>query len=160
MKTKTMESVNLHITPLSPVHVGIGEDYEPTNYVMEEGTLFAFDSDVASRVLTERQRKDLLNMVSKPTHRPEDLIKQVQDFFHNNRKPLAAASSHFLPVSAGVFALYQKRVGQSANRESGGKSVVNKLEIQRTFFNPYSQQPVIPGSSIKGAIRTALLDDV
>lgn len=160
MKTNTMESVTLHITPLSPVHVGIGEDYEPTNYVMEEEALFAFDSDVANRVLTERQRKDLLEMVSKPTRRAEDMIKQVQDFFYNNRKPLAAASSHFLPVSAGVFDLYQKRVGQSANRESGGKSVVNKLEIQRTFFNPYSQQPIIPGSSIKGAIRTALLDDV
>lgn len=160
MKTNTMESVTLHITPLSPVHVGIGEDYEPTNYVMEEEALFAFDSDVANRVLTERQRKDLLEMVSKPTRRAEDMIKQVQDFFYNNRKPLAAASSHFLPVSAGVFDLYQKRVGQSANRESGGKSVVNKLEIQRTFFNPYSQQPIIPGSSIKGAIRTALLDEV
>lgn len=160
MKTNTMESVALYITPLSPVHVGIGEDYEPTNYVMEEQALFAFDSDVANRVLTERQRKDLLDMVSKPTRRAEDMIKQVQDFFYNNRKPLAAASSHFLPVSAGVFDLYQKRVGQSANRESGGKSVVNKLEIQRTFFNPYSQNPVIPGSSIKGAIRTALLDDV
>lgn len=160
MKTQTLEHVTLHITPLSPVHIGIGEDYEPTNYVMEEEALFAFDSDVANRVLTERQRKDLLDMVSKPTRRPEDMIKQVQDFFYNNRKPLAAASSHFLPVSAGVFALYQKRVGQTANRESGGKSVVNKLEIQRTFFNPYSQQPVIPGSSIKGAIRTALLDEV
>lgn len=160
MKTNTMESVTLHITPLSPVHVGIGEDYEPTNYVMEDEALFAFDSDVANRVLTERQRKDLLDMVSKPTRRAEDMIKQVQDFFYNNRKPLAAASSHFLPVSAGVFDLYQKRVGQSANRESGGKSVVNKLEIQRTFFNPYSQHPIIPGSSIKGAIRTALLDEV
>lgn len=160
MKTNTMESVTLHITPLSPVHVGIGEDYEPTNYVMEEEALFAFDSDVANRVLTERQRKDLLEMVSKRTRRAEEMIAQVQDFFYNNRKPLAAASNHFLPVSAGVFDLYQKRVGQSANRESGGKSVVNKLEIQRTFFNPYSQHPIIPGSSIKGAIRTALLDDV
>lgn len=160
MKTNTLETVTLHITPLSPVHVGIGEDYEPTNYVMEDEALFVFDSDVANRVLTERQRKDLLDMVSKPTCRAEDMIKQVQDFFYNNRKPLAAASSHFLPVSAGVYDLYQKRVGQSANRESGGKSVVNKLEIQRSFFNPYSQQPIIPGSSIKGAIRTALLDDV
>ena len=160
MKTNTLESVNLHITPLSPVHIGTGEDYEPTNYVMEDGALFAFDSDIASRVLTEKQRKDLLDMVSKPTRRGEDMIKQVQNFFYNNRKPLAAASSHFLPVSAGVFDLYQKRVGQYANRESGGKSVVNKLEIQRTFFNPYCQQPLIPGSSIKGAIRTALLDTI
>ena len=160
MKTHLLESVNLHITPLSPVHIGTGEDYEPTNYVMEDGALFAFDSDMVSRVLTEKQRKDLLEMVSKPTRRAEDMIKQVQDFFYHNRQLLAAASTHFLPVSSGVFNLYQNRIGQTANRESGGRSVINKLEIQRTFFNPFSQQPVIPGSSIKGAMRTALLDDI
>lgn len=158
MRTNTLESVTLHITPLSPIHIGAGEDYEPTNYVMEEGTLFAFDSDVASKVLTEKQRKDLLEMVSKPTRRAEDMIKQVQDFFYHNRKLLAAASNHSLPVSEGVANLYQNRVGKDANRESGGKGVINKLVIERTFYNPYDQQPVIPGSSIKGAIRTAMLD--
>ena len=139
MKTHLLESVNLHITPLSPVHIGTGEDYEPTNYVMEDGALFAFDSDMVSRVLTEKQRKDLLEMVSKPTRRAEDMIKQVQDFFYHNRQLLAAASTHFLPVSSGVFNLYQNRIGQTANRESGGRSVINKLEIQRTFVNPFSQ---------------------
>ena len=86
MKTNTMESVTLHITPLSPVHVGIGEDYEPTNYVMEDEALFAFDSDVANRVLTERQRKDLLDMVSKPTRRAEDMIKQACDALEEGRQ--------------------------------------------------------------------------
>lgn len=144
MKTNTMESVTLHITPLSPVHVGIGEDYEPTNYVMEDEALFAFDSDVANRVLTERQRKDLLDMVSKPTRRAEDMIKQVQDFFYNNRKPLAAASNHFLPVSAGVFDLYQKRVGQSANRESGGKSVATSWKSSAPFSTRIASTPSFP----------------
>ena len=160
MKISILESVNLHITPLSPIHIGTGEDYEPTNYVMLDNALFAFDSDIASNVLTAKQRKDLLDMVSKPARRAEDMIKQVQDFFYNNRQLLASASTNFIPVSAGVFNLYQNRVGQTANRENTDKSVINKLEIQRTFFNSHNQQPVIPGSSIKGAIRTALLDDV
>lgn len=160
MKTPILESVTLHITPLSPVHVGTGEDYEPTNYVMDKGVLFAFDSDIASEVLTPSQREELLKMVSRPARQAEDLIMQVQSFIYNNREAFAAASTHCLPVSAGVFDLYQKRVGQTANREAGGGGVINKLAIERTFFNPYNQQPVIPGSSIKGAIRTALLDDV
>jgi CRISPR type III-A/MTUBE-associated RAMP protein Csm5 len=155
MKTNTMESVTLHITPLSPVHVGIGEDYEPTNYVMEEEALFAFDSDVANRVLTERQRKDLLDMVSKPSRSPKDMIKQVQQFFYEKKQLFVNASNHRIPVSQGVFALYTKRVGKDANPDD-----INKLAIQRTFFNPYSQHPIIPGSSIKGAIRTALLDKI
>lgn len=158
MKTRTLESVTLYLTPLSPVHVGTGEDYEPTNYVMDEGALYAFDSDTASEVLAPSQREELLKMVSRPARKAEDLIKQVQSFFYNNRRLFAAASTHCVPVSAGVFDLYQKRVGQTANWEAGGKGVINRLEIERTFFNPFNRQPVIPGSSIKGAIRTALLD--
>jgi CRISPR-associated protein Csm5 len=47
-----------------------------------------------------------------------------------------------------------------AQREQGGKNVLNKLEIARTAFNPISGQPILPGSSIKGAIRTALLESL
>jgi len=36
--------------------------------------------------------------------------------------------------------------------------VTNQLEIERTAYNPVSQQALIPGSGIKGAIRTALLN--
>ena len=25
----------LHLTPLSPIHLGTGEDYEPTNYIID-----------------------------------------------------------------------------------------------------------------------------
>jgi CRISPR-associated protein Csm5 len=41
-----------------------------------------------------------------------------------------------------------------------GRRVINKLEIERTFYNPVDGKPLLPGSSIKGAIRTALLDGI
>ncbi len=160
MKTHVLESVALAITPLSPVHIGTGEDYEPTNYVMEDEILFAFTSEALSDWLLPSQRQELLNLVMHPARRPEELIQKVQGFFYHHRKLFAAISTRQVPVSPGVFKLYQSRVGQTANRESGGRGVINQLAIERTFFNPFDQQPVIPGSSIKGAIRTALLDDV
>ena len=58
----------------------------------------------------------------------------------------------------GIAALYDKRVGKPANREGDGKQVINRLEIDRTAYNPISRQPVLFGSSLKGSMRTALLD--
>ncbi len=157
MKTHALESVALAITPLSPVHIGTGEDYEPTNYVMEDEILFAFASEALGDRLLPNQRAELLKLV---THqcRPEELIQKVQGFFYRHRQQFAAVSTRQVRVSPGVFELYQNRVGQIANRESGGRGVINRLAIERTFFNPFDQLPVIPGSSLKGAIRTALLD--
>ena len=38
-----LDTYDLVISTLSPVHVGCGEDYEPTNYVIDDDTLHAFD---------------------------------------------------------------------------------------------------------------------
>ncbi|MBI4741296.1 MAG: type III-A CRISPR-associated RAMP protein Csm5 [Betaproteobacteria bacterium] len=53
---------------------------------------------------------------------------------------------------------YDQRIGQVARRESNGNNVVNRLEIARSSYDPLAAQPLLPGSSIKGAIRTALLN--
>jgi len=88
------------------------------------------------------------------------MLRQVQALFHANRERLAAEASHAVPVAVGVSALHQARVGQTAQREESGREIVNQLEIAKTYKNPASHDPVLLGSSIKGAIRTALLDAV
>ncbi len=90
----------------------------------------------------------------------ETMLKAVQGFFHENREHLIPGAINAIPVSPSVSALYESRLGRSANVESDGRQVLNKLEIQRGFYNPSNREPVLPGSGIKGAIRTALLDAV
>lgn len=45
MKSTFLTSYRLAITPLSPIHIGCGEDYVPTNYVIDDtrGFLYAFN---------------------------------------------------------------------------------------------------------------------
>lgn len=38
--------------------------------------------------------------------------------------------------------------------------VINKLEIDRTAIDPITRLPILFGSSLKGAVRTALLDQI
>lgn len=152
------DSYRLLITPLSPVHIGTGESYEPTNYVIEDGVLHEFDTGAAMQALTERDRAELLAIGNR---RPDTgMIEALQKFFHDRRAPLMGRAVQRIPVLPGVANLYAKRVGQTANREADGKKVVNRLEIDRTSFNPITRLPLLFGSSLKGAIRTALLDKV
>ena len=44
-----LTTTRLVLTPLSPIHIGMGEDFEPTGYVIDatEKILYAFDPSSA-----------------------------------------------------------------------------------------------------------------
>ncbi len=63
-------------------------------------------------------------------------------------------------MSEALEKFYLSRIGQTSQREDNGRKVNNQLEIARHAFNPYNQTPYFAGSSIKGAIRTALLNAI
>ncbi len=155
--THFLKHYTLKYTPLSPLHIGTGETYEPTNYVIDDGTLYEFDTGGAYSALSANDRAELSKIVSKPE---AHMLKSVQKFFYDRREALKPWAVNAIPVLDGVVRLYETRVGQTANREGNGGHVLNKLEIDRTSYNPVTRQPVLFGSSVKGAIRTALLDQI
>jgi CRISPR-associated protein Csm5 len=158
--THFLHHYTLKYTPLSPVNIGADESYEPGNYVIDTdaGALYGFDSSAAITGLPASEKKRLLAIVN---GKPDDeMLTKVQAFFHDNRENLLAFARPPIPTAHGVKALYEKRIGKTAQNEGHGKRVINKLEIDRTFYNPIDGNPLLPGSSIKGAIRTALLDQI
>ena len=158
--THFLQHYTLKYTPLSPVNIGADESYEPGNYVIDTdaGALYGFDSSAAIAGLSASEKKRLLAIVN---GKPDDeMLTKVQAFFHDNRENLLAFAKPPIPTAQGVKALYEKRIGKTAQHEGHGKRVINKLEIDRTFYNPIDGNPLLPGSSIKGAIRTALLDQI
>ncbi|WP_367155925.1 RAMP superfamily CRISPR-associated protein [Methylomonas sp. HYX-M1] len=153
-----LQHYTLKFTPLSPVHIGTDESYQPGNYVIDEeaGALYGFDSSAALAGLSAAERQQLLAIVN---GKPDDaMLTSVQAFFHRHSEKLLAFANAPVPTATGIKNLYEKRIGKVAQHEGQGKRVINKLEIDRTFYNPVDGTPLLPGSSIKGAIRTALLD--
>lgn len=148
----------LAITPLSPVHLGTGQDYDPTGYVIDDGALHVFDALAALEALPGNERDRLGRLLE--GHPTPDTLRQVQRFFHDNREALIAVAGHQVQVNPSVEAFYRERVGQVAQFEQGGQKVQNRLEIERTAYNPPTGQAILPGSGLKGAIRTALLNAV
>jgi CRISPR-associated protein Csm5 len=147
----------LAITPLSPLHIGTGEDYEPTQYVIDGERLFGFSPAAALRALPGAPREDLLRILGGP---PDvALIKAVQGYFYRHRERLIPEAEYVIPVLPSIAAEYAARVGKTAQQERD-RDIINQLRIGQTFGNPATRRPILPGSSLKGAIRTALLDEV
>lgn len=147
---KFLTNATLALTPLAPIHIGCGEDFEPTNYVIEDGILYGFDPSRAS--LPENLAKQLGELGNKA-----DLLG-IQRFFRDNRSHFTPHADVLIPVVAGLAADYEKQVGQVSNRESNGNRVFNTLFIERASHT--GKQAYIPGSSFKGALRTAILDGI
>lgn len=145
---KFLTNATLALTPLAPIHIGCGEDFEPTSYVIEDGILYGFDPSRAA--LPDNLARRLGELGDKADR------LGIQRFFRDQRSHFQPHADVLIPVAAGLAADYERQVGQVANRESNGNRVFNQLFIERASHT--GKQPYIPGSSFKGALRTAMVD--
>ncbi|MEQ1669071.1 MAG: RAMP superfamily CRISPR-associated protein, partial [Sulfuriferula sp.] len=134
------------------IHMGTGEDFEPTNYVIENGVLYGFEPSHASLPDTLRTRLSSLGEKAD--------IGGLQRFFSENKAHFIPHAKVFIPVAEGVAQEYNNKIGQVVQKEERGKSVHNKQHIARASYQPINGQGYIPGSGFKGAIRTAMLDKI
>ncbi len=129
---------------LSPVHVGTGEEIPVYEYVISNGLLFKINLDKAISLLS-----------------PEEL-NQFNDFNENgnytglraflaekygDQKFRDKVTEFAIPVTREVEEIYKEKIDDTENQ----------LLIKLNQRDPLTKQAIIPGSSIKGAIRTALL---
>jgi CRISPR-associated protein Csm5 len=137
-----------HISTLTPVHIGSGEDYYPTNYVIDDGYLHYFGELQLLEALKADELRELAKLAE--IRDGKTAIRRMQKSIHNQRAALMDCAQHTVPVSSALEELYLETVE--------GKKDLNQLAIQRNTYSPYNQQPYIPGSSLKGSMRTAILN--
>ncbi len=145
-----LKTYRLALTPLSPLHIGCGEDFEPTNYVIDDGVLYGFDPSRA--VLNETQMRRLTEVANKVS------LLAIQRFFKDHAKTFQALADVLIPVCSGVREKYERDIGRATNIEASANQIFDRFIIERTVHTGRTSQPYIPGSSFKGAIRTAMLD--
>lgn len=146
MPYEFLRSTDVYLTPLSPVHVGCGEDYEPMRYVIENGVLYSFEPSVVR--LPVNLRADLLR-----TAKTGDVF-ELAAFFHKN-------AARFLPAARAAFPVDPALAGSYLAAVTG-KAKQNRNYIFRSIYTATGDDDslYIPGSSVKGAVHTALIDRV
>lgn len=144
------ESNTFYIKILSPVHIGCDDVYEPTGFIVNEQakTLSAFDPIDFFRSLDDRMKAQYAAICAKGTI---ESIFELYKFMKN--RTFDGATVH---LSEGFVKHYSDCLSKSSR---DFQKEMNQFSIARTSFSPNSQKPYLPGTAIKGALRTAYLNE-
>ena len=144
------------ITPITPVHIGTGEVYEPFSFYIDEqsGELVHFDQSVFINMLAQRELEQLSAICKQGT--PASIIELMR--FVNSRGNGMLLDGERIPVSRDFVNHYHKTLKMDSRDNRKVKNELARFEIWRSAFDPYTSELYMPGSAIKGAIRTAVLN--
>jgi CRISPR-associated protein Csm5 len=153
-----MKTHYLKITALTPLHIGTGEDYEPTNFIVEDGALYEFDETDFYHRLSPIEKTEFNSVVSRNT---PDMLFQVHAFVKRHKEKAIESARNRVPVSKGIEEDYRKKIGKVVQMEGKGgrhadtKKVFNQFQIARSQRLHNTNELYLPGSSFKGALSTA-----
>jgi len=151
----TMNTRALSISTLSPIHIGCDEVFEPSNFVIHDGLLHALDPADLAESLSDRERKQLATLADQ-----REPIGAIQRFFRDHAERFAGLAKHQVAVAAAIVSEYERIAGKATQHGSAGDVIYNRLTIARTAYRPLDNTPYLPGSSLKGSIRTAWLNQM
>lgn len=148
MKTQTY---TCRIKILSPVHIGCDEVYEPTGFTLDERRkeLIAFEpTSFLGRL--EQQDLDKFSAICR-----KGTVQSLLEIYKFIRRHKEHAHGRRVHVVDGIISHYQKTLKLQPHAV---QQRLNKFQIARTAYQPISGVPYIPGSALKGALRTAVLN--
>jgi len=137
----------------SPLHIGCNEVYEPTSFVIDENAveLISFDTPSLLEKLDDKALRKFSTICAKGT------IESLLELYKFIRSQLALAEGEHVPVAPPLVEHYRSTMELPLNHKRIQQEL-NNFVINRTAFNPLMNIVYIPGSTIKGAVRTAILN--
>lgn len=140
--------IRIAITPLSPLHIGCGEDYEPTRYVVNQDKRLLYSFNPESVRLSKTLHSELLSAAQKGQF--EDICR----FYDKHVKDFRPWAKSIVSLDSGSLAGYRKMISPQGNQKR------LNFCVQRTAYEVSFSVvvPYVPGSGIKGLIKTAKVD--
>lgn len=133
-----MAEYRFHVTPLTPIHIGSGEMLEPFEYVISEARLYRFSMDRFLLALPRQEQPRFVEVVGQN-------IPATRTFVAERAATAQQVARWQANISGPAIELYHKRMG-------GAEGHPEIRSASRTGDRLY-----LPASSLKGALRTALL---
>ncbi len=137
-----MTRYTVRVEPLTVVHIGTGEEFGPMDYTIRDQVYYRFRPESIIAGLSDTDRESFDNLLDKGN------IREIALFLHRhvNRKN----AMYSVPATASLVARFKAK----------RTDLNNQLLVHSAYRSLSDGIPIIPGSSIKGAIRTAILDDI
>ena len=151
------KNYKIKLNPISPIHIGTGEAYEPMNYVIDRGAddkyyMYVFDEFEFFKRLDEKSKDEFMKIMD---HSSNISLLKLQSFIKN--RMALAKNLHYRKILASkdFGKEYIEKAGKIVQIEKDAKEIINKLVVKKTFISPNLNKAIIPGSSLKGAVATA-----
>jgi CRISPR-associated protein Csm5 len=145
----------LLLTPLAPIHIGSGEDLDWTRAVLDDRHMVIFDP---LRVQLSQSMSNSLEKASAQKD-PAAALLEMQRIFRQNLRALAQGEVSRIALTEAIANKFAGALGQNVQKKQpegrGPEKVVNQISLARCITNPVDGRPLVPGSSLKGALRTA-----
>jgi len=128
---------------LSPLHIGTGEGIEPFYYIIKEHKFYKISLDNFLFELPSDDRTAFERLID------EGRLNKIRKFIGEK-------------VNVGAYSIYSTDVTPEVEEIYNSKldDIQNQLLINPFVRTAGRNRPYVPGSSIKGAIRTALINQI
>ena len=153
------ETYKFNLRVLTPMHIGCGDAYEPFEFAVDMDSILVFDPEEFLGSLASDVKKEFSKTCEKGTlesiweiYRFIRKMNHADHFINANHYKEGKAKKRKVPACSGFVEHY--KVMMDNNRD------LNRLEIKRTIYNPVNAKPYIPGSSLKGSLRTGHLNNL
>lgn len=138
-----MKTFRLGFEILSPIHIGSGNGIDPLDYIIKEARLYRLSLENLIIGMDDIERERFEELINKGDLM--EIRKYISERINTERDSL-----YSVEVSQEVMNLYNTKIGD----------IQNQLLISPFIRTEGGARPLIPGSSIKGAIRTAVISEL
>lgn len=141
--------VKLHV--LTPIHIGMGDAYDPTQFVIDkDGLMYVFDTNDFLKSLDAEKSMEFCKLADNANN-PVPVFRFFRENFDKTK-----IKYREVKVSKDLCERYE----QICKSGSLSKEAINQFELKRTIYNPIKGVPYIPGSSLKGCLKTIWMSEV
>ena len=156
--------MKIRIKVLSPVHIGCGESYSGLNYIIDKGKLYCIDPDKVLESLDGYQN-DFVKWLEAESNKIAMFESKIDEFqkarkfkekkeYTNKLRPIT--NQFHLKKFCNLNKIPLASLKKAANYAIPVKEkIFDSTDISK--FISQINRPYIPGTEIKGAIRTAVL---
>lgn len=139
-----MTTLRFTATPLTPIHIGSGEILAPEDYLLRDDQLIRFNRSAVLRDMKPEVRRELETALDRNQFdRAQEIVRGACD---PNRHAL------------GRIGISDESRDALRTLVANPESPVRNREVHPFVRNPHTGRPFVPGSSLKGAIRTAIVN--
>ncbi|MFZ5952055.1 MAG: RAMP superfamily CRISPR-associated protein [Candidatus Rifleibacteriota bacterium] len=138
------KSFRIRLTTLTPVHIGSGVSFDPTQFFIDENDfLNCFNTSEFLERIDEKQRHEFSKICLD--------MNYVGMFRFFREKFPKEMTCRRIKVVKDIAATYRNLLATG----SKGNQIINQLELKRTCYNEFKKTAYVPGSSLKGSLKTA-----